>query len=306
MTLDHTAGSVHVRGDGPDAALIRALHAAPRASVSELAETVHETRATVSLRLRELIDSEAIRVTAAVNPGYLGLTVIAHISIACHTSITEVTEYARHRDEIVLVSAVSGQYHCVMEARVRTHEDLQHLLRDFRELPSVAKLSTLIYSRVLRGAIAHDTFSPVTVDRVDTRIIGLLRADGRASLRSLADTVSLSPSAVRMRLRRLLDSRVLKIGVVEASGRRGARMLMGVGIGIGAGGDGVADALRSDPAVDFAAESVGEFDAIATISGATSMALLEGVERLRQLPGVIRTATWTHLQTIKEDYTSFG
>lgn len=297
---------IHVRGDGPDAALIRALHAAPRASVSELAAAVNETRAAVSLRLRELRDSGAIRITGAVNPGYLGLSVIAHVSVACHSSMEEAAALAQTHDEVVLVSAVSGEYHFVMEVRVRTHDHLHTLLTRFRELPSVARLSTIIYSRVIRGAIAHDSFDPVTIDDVDTRIIGLLRDDGRASFRFMSDVVGLSPSAVRARVQRLLDSRVLKVGVVEARGSLGARMLMGVGLGIGPGGDRIAEFLHDCEFVDFAAETVGPYDAIATISGATPIALLEGAEHLRRLPGVTRTTTWAHLKSIKEDYSGLG
>lgn len=292
----------HRRDDGPDAALIRALHDAPRASVSALASALTEPRAAVAVHVRRLLDSGAVRIVGAVNPGFAGLHVLAHVSIATHGSIAAVTELAASLESIVFVSAVGGEYDVVMEVRVRTHDELHALLAQFRAHPDVARLATVIYSRVIRGAVAHDTFERIDVDETDQAIVRLLQHDGRASYQALAHGVGLSPSAVRSRLARLLDSRVLKIGVVEASGMQGRRLTMGVGIGLCDSGHQAIDLLHTADFVQFAAESVGTHDVIATIAGDSPSAMLDGLESLRACSSVARTSSWMHLRTIKENY----
>lgn len=298
----HATTNYHRRSDGPDAALIRALHDAPRASVSALAASLNEPRAAVAVQLRRLLDDGALQIVGAVNPGFAGLDVLAHVSIATHGTIAAVTALATSFESIVFVSAVGGEFDVVMEVRVHTHDELYALLARFRAHPDVARLATVIYSRVVRGTIAHDSFDPIEIDDVDTAIIRMLEHDGRAGYRALADGVGLSPSAVRSRLGRLLASRILKIGVVEARGTQGRRLSMGVGLGLSNGGEDAIELLRTAEFVDFASESVGVYDAVVTIAGDSPAALHDGLETLRRYPGVARSASWMHLRSIKENY----
>lgn len=244
-----------------------------------------------------------MRVVGVVNSSFLGLNVIAHVSIATRGSIEPVTNLARQLPEIVFVSAIGGEFDLVMEVRVRTHDELHALLARFRAHPSVASLSTLVYSRVIRGAVAHESYDAIALDDTDVAIIRILQGDGRASYQSLADAVGLSPSALRARLRRMLDSRVLKIGVVEARGVQGGKLTMGIGLGIGRDGDAFARLMRTAEAVEFAAETVGLYDVIATIAAPTPGRMLTTLESLREHPAVTRFTAWTHLASIKEDYT---
>jgi DNA-binding Lrp family transcriptional regulator len=290
------------RLEGADLRLVRTLHADPRASVSALAKAVNESRSLVSVRLRNLIASGAIRIVGVVNPGFMGQHLIAQVSISTRGSVADVARLAVERDEIVFASAILGVHDFVVEARVATQEDLHSLLTRFRDEPSVTDLSTVMDARVIRGSIAHDTFEPIDIDAVDLALIKLLQDDGRATYQALATGVGLSPSAVRARLQRLLDSRLVKVGVIEARGLHGAKMSMGVGFTLGADGGVVSRFLRDADFVEFAAETLGAYDAIATIAADAPGQLFEHLEVLRQLPGVNHTTSWVHLRTVKEDY----
>lgn len=290
------------RLEGADLRLVRALHADPRASASALAKAVHESRTLVSARLRRLLASGAIRVVGVVNPGFMGHQVIAQVSISTRGSIAAVASLASARDEIVYASAILGVHDFVIDVRVENQQDLHALLTLFRQEPSVTGLSTVVDSRIIRGSIAHDTFDPIEIDDVDRGLIQLLQDDGRTTYQALAVGVGLSPSAVRTRLHRLLDSRLIKIGVIEARGLHGATMSMGVGFTLGADDGAVARFLHQAEFVDFAAETLGAYDAVATIAASTPAQLFEHLEVLRNLPGVHHTASWVHLRTVKEDY----
>lgn len=285
-----------------DQVLIRALRADPRASVSALAKSVHENRAAVSTRLHGLLDSGAVRVIGAMNPGFQGLSVMAHVSIATLGSIEAISRIAEAREEVVFLSAVAGEFDLVMELRVHTHNELHTLLEEFRAHPTVARLSTVVYSKIIRGAVAHDDYDPIDIDDADYQLIRLLQLDGRTGYQALSDEIGLSPSAIRSRLDRLLASRVLKIGLVEARGIQGSRMTMGIGFGLRGEADSLHELLLSTDSVEFATKAIGTYDAVATISRETPTALFAELERLRSFPAVTRTTSWVHLRSIKESY----
>ncbi len=58
------------------------------------------------------------------------------------------------------------------------------------------------------------------VDEKDMRIIGLLTQDSRSSLRQIGRQVSLSPGAVRNRIRRLRDEGIIERFTVDVDWRR--------------------------------------------------------------------------------------
>ena len=290
------------RLEGADLRLVRTLHADPRASISALAKAVNESRSLVSVRLRRLLASGAIRVVGVVNPGFMGQPLIAQVAISTRGSIADVARLALNQDEIVFASAILGEHDFLVEARVATREDLYGLVARFRREPSVTDLSTVVDSRIIHGSFAHDTFEPIEIDDIDRALIRLLQDDGRATYQALATGVGLSPSAVRSRLQRLLDSRLLKIGVIEARGLQGAKLSMGVGLTLGADDGAVSRFLRDADFVEFATETLGTYDAVATIAADAPGQLLEHLEVLRRLPGVNRTTSWIHLRTVKEDY----
>jgi hypothetical protein len=107
---------------------------------------------------------------------------------------------------------------------------------------------------------------------------------------------------VRTRVQRLLEARIIKISAVEARGAHGRQLSMGVGLYINGGHDEVIELLRASSDIEFAAETVGRFDAVATLVGQSPAALLDSLEELRGLPGIKRTVSWSHLDVLKEDY----
>ncbi|MCZ0709851.1 Lrp/AsnC family transcriptional regulator [Microbacterium paraoxydans] len=285
-----------------DAELIRALQEDGRASILSLAERVGQSRAIVAARLRTLLGDRTVRVVAAVDPVFLGQHVLAHVSIRTDGAVEVVAEHLRDMSETVLVSAVGGAHDIVTEVRVGSMSELHDLLARIRASAGVLDINTIIYSTVIKGFFVSEYHGGVTLDGIDEALIELLQTDGRMSFRALGEQVRLSPSAVATRVQRLIDAGVIKISAVEARGLAHRQLSMGVGMTLGDDDEAVIDELRRGRGVDFAARTLGRFDAVATLVEPSAGALYASLERLRALPGVTRIEAWLHLAVLKEDY----
>lgn len=288
--------------ESTDTKLVRALQQEGRASYQDLARDLGLPRAMVSARLRELLDNEIVRVVAAVDPAFLGQHVIAHVSVVASGPIRKIAAQLTGWPEAVLVSAVGGTHDLVAEIRVSTHDELHALLTRLREHPNVAYIDTLIYTRVVKGFFISQFSGDVSIDDVDRQLIEILQRDGRTSYRDLAAAVELSPTAVRTRVQRLLDARIIRISAVESRGAGGRQLSMGVGMNLSGANDDVLELLRGSSHVEFVAQTVGRFDAVATLAAQSPRDLLAQLEEIRSLPGVSRTDSWLHLEVAKEDY----
>jgi DNA-binding Lrp family transcriptional regulator len=284
-----------------DTELIRALQVDGRASIHDLATALGRPRAAVSARLSVLLADETVRVVAAVDPGFLGQHVLAHVSVRADGEVEAIAERLRELGETVLVSGIGGVYDLIAEVRVGSMARLRAMTGLIREIPGVVEVNTLIYESVIKGFFVSQYRGQVTLDAIDRSLIEELQRDGRRSYRALAESVRLSPSAVATRVQRLIDSGVIRISAVEARGAARRQLSLGVGLTLTEDAAAVA-ALASWPSVDFAARTVGRFDIVATLVEPTAGDLFADLERLRALPGVARTESWFHLRVLKEDY----
>lgn len=285
-----------------DAELIRALREDGRASIRSLAADLGQTRTAVASRLRLLLDDRTIRIIGAVDPFFLGQHVIAHVSIRTAGASAGVAEALQARVETVFVSAIGGVYDLVAEVRLGTMSELHAVIEDIRAIPQVLDVNTLVYTSVVKGPFVSSYRGDVVLDETDTALIELLQEDGRISFRALGEVVRLSPSAVATRVQRLRAAHVIQIGAVEARGPAHRRQSMGVGLSLLGDDDAVLSIVRTWPGVDFAARTIGRFDAVITFVEPSPGALHAGLEQLRSLPGVSHTEAWLHLAVLKEDY----
>lgn len=285
-----------------DAQLVRALQHDGRATYQEMARSLDLPRAVVSSRLRDLLSSGTVRVVAAVDPGFLGQYVIAHVSIAASGPVQQLADHLKQIGEAVLVSAVGGSHALIAEVRVGSHDELYELLAWIRRQPGVASIETLIYTDVIKGLFISRYQGGATIDDVDIQLIEILQRDGRASYRDLAHDVGLSATAVRSRVQRLLDLRIIKISAVEARGAGGRQISMGIGVNLEGDDQEVVDLLNDSQNVEFIARTVGRFDLVATLASETPSGLLDQLEQLKSLGSVNHAEGWLHLEVIKEDY----
>lgn len=70
----------------------------------------------------------------------------------------------------------------------------------------------------------------IELDQTDHRIIALLRDDGRLPYRSIARELGLTEATVRARVRRLEESRTMRVVAVTDIGAAGYGMLLAIGV----------------------------------------------------------------------------
>ncbi|GAB3186975.1 Lrp/AsnC family transcriptional regulator [Nesterenkonia suensis] len=285
-----------------DERLIRSLQKDGRRSATGLARELGQPRNIVAARIRALISEGRIRIVAAADPAFLGERMMAHVSITGGGRLGSLIEQLCARADVPLVSAVTGDQDVIVEVRTRDLTTLHSTLSWIRSFPEVAGVDAVLYVDVVAGVFISGYVGARDVDDLDLHLIELLREDGRQSCRSMAERVQLSESAVRKRVNRLLRSRIVTVGAVVAHGTASGRLKIGLGIKVTGADADVVDALRACPELEFAARTIGRFDIVATLNSGEPSGLTARMEALKDLPGVVRSETWFHLETYKEDY----
>src|ERR1700738_4681650 len=105
--------------------------------------------------------------------------------------------------------------------------------------------------------------SAVPLDELSKAIIEKLQDDGRRSYAGIVKAVGLSEAAVRQRVQRLIDAKVMQIVAVTDPMQLGfTRQAM---IGIRCTGDTIklAEKLAAVPSIDYVGLTAGSFDVIA-------------------------------------------
>ena len=141
------------------------------------------------------------------------------------------------------------------------------------------------------------------LDDVDKRLIESLQEDGRRPYTQLAQAVGLSEAAVRQRVRRLVDTGVTQIVAVTDPMTLGFRRMAMIGVRVEGDVRAAADAIASFPEIDYLLIVAGSFDLLVEAvceDDDDLLALLNG--KIRTVPGVVSTDTFTYLKICKETY----
>lgn len=285
-----------------DEPLLRALREDGRVSITNLAAIIGVSRDLVSQRLRTLSERDGLRVVAALDPRFAGHNVLTNSKVEVEGPAAPIARRIAELESTVFVSLTSGPYPIVFESRDEDPAGLHRVLDAVRSIPGVRHVRVTTYVEIIKGFFVSDGLVEIELDELDDALIAELQVDGRASYRALADTVHLSPSSVRARVHRLVDSGVIKISTITSGMLSQHRLAIGLGIIARGDATPIVEALRADPSVDLAARSHGHFDFVATILGNSAKQLLSTIEALRTVPEVGSVETWTHYDIVKETY----
>lgn len=136
----------------------------------------------------------------------------------------------------------------------------------------------------------------VLLDGVARQIIGQLQEDGRRPYATIGKAVGLSEAAVRQRVQRLLDAGVMQIVAVTDPLRLGFSRQAMIGLRTDGGLEAVADRLTELDEVDQVVITAGSFDLLAEVVCRDDAHLLEILQRLRAVPGVLSTEAFVYLK----------
>lgn len=151
-------------------------------------------------------------------------------------------------------------------------------------------------------ALAELPAASGTLDPVDAAIAGELQKDGRASVQALADRLGLSRSSVSVRLRRLIDSHVVRIvGIVHGS-VAGLTTLAHVSIDICGRVDDVAEFLSARDAASFVSAVAGAHSMVVELRVRDDHALERELELIRGIPEVTSVSVVRRAELVKDAY----
>jgi Lrp/AsnC family transcriptional regulator for asnA, asnC and gidA len=141
------------------------------------------------------------------------------------------------------------------------------------------------------------------LDETSKLIVEELQQDGRKSYAEIGKVVGLSEAAVRQRVQKLTEAKVMQIVAVTDPLVLGfSRQAM---IGIKCSGDAlmVAKSLAEITSVDYVVLTAGSFDIMVEAVCEDDDALLALInEQIRALPGVISAESFVYLKLEKQHY----
>lgn len=150
---------------------------------------------------------------------------------------------------------------------------------------------------------SSDAASTIVLDEVDKALIEALQRDGRLPYTRLAAEVGLSEAAVRQRVQRLIESGATQIVAVTDPMMLGFHRMAMVGIRVEGDVRSVADTIASIPEVDYVVIVSGSFDLLVEVVCEDDDHLLSLLnDKIRSIPGVRSTETFTYLRLSKQTY----
>ena len=137
-----------------------------------------------------------------------------------------------------------------------------------------------------------------SLDKTDEKIISILKADARKAFVEIAQEIGLSESAVRRRVKNLVEVGAIKKFTIEMglSNKTSAITLISVSPSIDTSK--VSERLKSLKGVDTVYEITGQYDIVAIVSAPTIAEINKSIDEVRRINGVDDTNTVIILRTI--------
>lgn len=275
-----------------------------RTAFTRIAASLGVSREVVADRVRSLTDSGRLRIVAGIHPGAVGLPVSAHLSIWVSGPAQPVIDRLLEFDSMSFVSEVTGAFQISTETWLTDTAALREQVIGIRSIPGVVDVQVLMFDRILSSFFGGATpnVENLSLDRTDLQILDELQRDGRVPLGELAGRVKLSPSGCRLRMLKLIDSGVMKIGAIDQHTGSSEDLLLGFGIKVLDDERVISEVLNSGVAVEFLAQTLGRYDLKATIAF-SSVDRFHGVmQRLRDDGLIVMSETWLHTRIVREQY----
>lgn len=128
-------------------------------------------------------------------------------------------------------------------------------------------------------------------DKVDEKIINYLKEDSRESFVDIGKKLKLSESAVRRRVKNLVDSGTIKRFTVEVGEENATSAIVLISVDSTTETSKVSEKLAKLEGVKVVYEITGQYDIITIISATNISEINSSIDALRKIPGVIDTNT---------------
>jgi len=135
-------------------------------------------------------------------------------------------------------------------------------------------------------------------NKIDEKIIDFLRNDSRESFVDIGKKLKLSESAVRRRVRNLVDNGTIKKFTVEVGDKNTTSAIVLISVDSTIDTSKVSIKLTKLEGVKTVYEITGQYDITVIISAPNIAEINSSIDALRKIPGVIDTNTVIILRTV--------
>jgi len=137
-----------------------------------------------------------------------------------------------------------------------------------------------------------------SLDKIDEKIINILRTDSRKAFVEIAQEIGLSESAVRRRVKNLVDNGTIKKFTIEMGVSNKTSAITLISVSPSTDTSKVSERLKSLRGVDIVYEITGQYDIVAIVSAPTIAEINKCIDDVRRIDGVDDTNTVIILKTI--------
>ena len=137
------------------------------------------------------------------------------------------------------------------------------------------------------------------VDETDEKIIRILQADSRRAFVDIANEIGLSESAVRRRVKNLIDRTIIKRFTIELGASDKTSAITLISVASTADTSAVSNQLMNLNGVKVVYEITGQYDIAAIIAAPAIADINKCIDDIRKIEGVSDTDTVIILKTMR-------
>ena len=138
------------------------------------------------------------------------------------------------------------------------------------------------------------------VDATDEKIIRILQEDSRKAFVEIANQIGLSESAVRRRVKNLVDGGVIRKFTIELGASDKTSAITLISVSSSADTSAVSTKLMKLEEVEVVYEITGQYDIAAIIAAPAIVQINKCIDDIRKIEGVSDTNTVIILKTIRQ------
>ena len=137
------------------------------------------------------------------------------------------------------------------------------------------------------------------IDETDEKIIRIMQADSRKAFVEIANEIGLSESAVRRRVKNLVDSGTIKRFTIELGASDKTSAITLISVSSTADTSAVSGRLMKLGGVEVVYEITGQYDIAAIIAAPAIAEINKSIDDIRKIEGVSDTNTVIILKTMR-------
>ncbi len=138
------------------------------------------------------------------------------------------------------------------------------------------------------------------LDPIDEKIISILKINSRQPFVEIAKEIGLSESAIRRRVKNLMDTKIIKRFTVELDNKNRTSAITLISVTSTSDTSTVSTALMSLNGVEVIYEITGQYDIAAIISSSSVAEINRCIDDVRRIEGVSDTNTVFVLSTMHQ------